>query len=271
MSIDVGRALREGADDLTSARGALLYVLFALSALVSLPVYQTLNRMMTDYVIGLAAAQQIAESLDTTVEELFGVATPLAVDVGVPILAGGLLVAFVVSEAVHFVAIRAFASDSDATLPTEDITSNVGRKLVVLLIASFVVQVLVFVGLGVFVLPGLIAAVLVVFVRQAVVLSDAGIIGSVRKSGSLVLDNPFQVLAILVALLVVGFVVGIPTMFVPLGTVPFSVLSALLGAVGTVYGVAVVTEAYRQVEDGETATGPPGPDDLDREFTDEGV
>lgn len=254
MSIDVGRALREGADDLLSARGAALYVLFAVFAVASLPVHQTLIEQLYEWIMQVPGVSP---------DQLVVPPTPLALGVDLSVLVAALAVIFVVSEMLRLVAVRSFASESPGAIPTGDVTENFGRTFLVLLLASVLVQALVFGGVVLFVVPGLIAAVLVVFFRQAVLLDDDGVLGALQTSVSTVVDNVLEVVAILVTLIVVGFVVGIPMIVLPPESVARSIVGAFLGAVPTVYGVAVVTAAYLQI--GEDASAALGPDDLDGE------
>lgn len=254
MAIEAVTALREGAEDLASARGVVLYVAFTIFSVVTLPVHQTLTRRMTQWFVEVAEVPQ---------DQVVVPETPLALDIAVPVLVAALAVVFLVAEVLRLVAIRSFASDSTETIPMDDVTHRLLPTFVILLIVSFLVQLAVYGGLAIFVIPGLIAAVLTVFVRQAVVLDDSEVIEAFRTSISIVTDNVLPVLTLLLGLLIFSFVIGIPTTLLAPDSVVRPLASAVLGTIVTVYGVAVLTRAYQQAgEDDDRALGP---DDFDDE------
>lgn len=254
MAIDAGTALREGFDDLASARGVVFYVAFTVFSVATLPLHQTLTSEMNRLIVEVG---QIPP------DQLAAPATPLALDVSLPVLAAGLGVVFVVAEALRLVAVRAFASESSETIPMQVVTRRLLPTYGVLLAASLLVQVAVYGGLAVFVIPGLIAAMLTLFVRQAILLDDEGVLDSFRTSISIVVDNVLHLVLVLIALIVGSFVIGIPTILLEPESVARPIAGAILGTVLTVYGIAVFTRAYQQAVESEDDDRPPGPDDLD--------
>lgn len=259
MAINARRALSEGLDDVASARGVVLYVAFALYTIATLPIHQTLTRDLNEWVVEVA---------ELSTDQFAIPPTPLALDVGLPVLLAGLAVVFLVGEFLRIVAVRAFASDSMETLPTDEITEGLGRTFGVLLVASLAVQVVVYGGLAVFIIPGLIAAVLTVFVRQAVVLDGDGVLEAFRSSVSTVTDNVGQLLLLLIVLLVLSFVIGLPTVFLAPEAAARPIAGAVLGTAVTLYGIAVITRAYQHAD--EPADGPGDVDEgatADREPT----
>ena len=261
MSIDARETLSKAADDLASTRGVVLYVVFLLFALVSLPVHQTLTQEMTRWFVEVAEVPPDQIAIPTT---------PLALDVDPIVLAGALAAIFVVAELLRVLAIRSFASTASDAIPMDEITAGGFRTLLVLLAASLLVQVLVYGGLVLFVIPGLIFAVLTLFVRQAVLLGDAGVVGSIKESFRIVVDETVPVILLLAAVFVLSFVVGLPTTLLNPELVVTPIASVLFGTVVTVYGVAVFTRAYQQAGSEDAADGEGstvgdalGPDDLD--------
>ena len=261
MPIDARETLRTAADDLASARGVVLYVVFLLFALASLPIHQTLTQQMTQWFIEVADVPPDQIALPTT---------PLALDVDPIVLVGGLAAIFVVAELLRVLAIRSFASTATDAIPMDEITTGGIRTLLVLLAASVIVQALVYGGLVLFIIPGLIFAVLTLFVRQAVLLGDAGVVGSIKESIGIVVDETVPVILLLAAVFVLSFVVGIPTTLLNPELVVTPIASVIFGTIVTVYGVAVFTRAYQQAgtEDAENGDGGTvgdalGPDDID--------
>lgn len=253
MAIDVRQALRDGFDDIAGVRGGIFLVAFALFSTASLPVHQTLNRDLNEWVAELSP------------QEVPVPPTPLAQDLSVPALLGALAVIFVGAELLRLVAIRSFASDSPAAIPTDEVTEGLGRTVFVLLVTSLIVQVLVYGGIGAFVIPGLIAAALTVFVRQAVLLDGDGVLDAFRTSISIVTANVIQVLLIMVVLIILSVVIGIPTVFMDPTNVIRPVVGTLLGSIVTVYGIAVITRAYQQDWEEEESDEPIDADGLDEE------
>jgi len=255
MAIDARAALRRGAADLATVHGVSLYVAFAVVAVLTLPINQTLTAEMSSFFVDVA---------NVPAEQVLRPATPLAIELSLPLLAAGLVVTFLVTEGMHLFAIRSFASDGLVIAPAGGADGNLLMTYVTLLLASLAVQVLVYAGLFLLVIPGLIAAVLLVFVRQAVVLKDLGVRDAIRRSITLVRDAIVPVTLLLIVLLVLSFVVGSPAALVDPETIPGQVLSVVLGSVTTVYGIAVVTAAFQQAEIEEPSTGALDADDLDR-------
>lgn len=253
MAIDVRGALAAGAEDFATARGVVLYVLFTVFALASLPVHHTLTRAF------YAWTQEFA---GMSPEELPIPPTPAALEMSVVVLAAAVVVMFLVSELLRLLAVRSFASESAATIPREDVARRFGSAFLALLAASVVVQTLVYVGAAL-ILPAVATLFLTVFVRQAILLDDEGPIEAIRTSISITRDDPVSVVGLLVALFAISFLVGIPTLFLPPGTVVTAVAGIVIGTSVTVYGIAVVTRAYEQagVADGPAAeAATPGDD-----------
>lgn len=244
MAIDARKALRRGAAELATVHGVALYVVFTVFAVLTLPIHQTLSAEMSRIFLGFA---------DASPGQLPTPATPLALDLSIPMLAAALAGVFVAAEALRLVAIRSFASESPRVDTHGRDTAELLGTYVVLLLASISVQVLVYGGLLAFILPGLIAAVLTVFVRQAVVLDDAGVVGSIRRSIDVVIAEFVPVSLLLVVLLALSFVIGMPASLFGTESVAGQVVGVGLTTVITVYGIAVITAAYQQVDLDEDA------------------
>lgn len=248
MTIDAGAALRQGYDDLASTRGAVVYLLFAAFTLASLPFQQTLTRETT---------RVLVEFADVPTDQVTVAPTPLALDIDPTVLAGALAAIFLVGEALRVVGIRSFASESDRPIPTAEVTAGGPSTYAVLLVTSLVVQVAVYGGIAALVIPGLIAAVLTVFVRQSVLLGDEGVVGAIKESVSIVVDETVPVIAVLAALIGISLVAGVPTLFLDPATVASPLVGALVATIVTVYGVAVVTRAYQQATETDDAVSEP--------------
>lgn len=174
---------------------------------------------------------------------------PLAVDLPLAV-SGGLTALLVLAGTVLGVlTMRAFYRDLEA-FPTAEHTRRLVRTVVVTFVVSVIVFVAIVVGTVFLILPGIFLAVSLVFAVLAVVVEDAGVIESLRRSWSLASGNRIRLFVLGFALAVVSGIVGaafsVVGMAAPLvGEVGGAVVSGVIGA----FGVAVLVGAYRQLAD----------------------
>lgn len=267
MDLDIGDALRGGIDTVRSEDGLLVGMVFVLYSLGSLVVNESLTAELLTFVYerGAYTAEQQA-AIDSV-----GGGSPFALGVG--LLAAGLLVAIVslAGELVRYWAIRTFAG------PVETATDSLGDRAVmaVALGGAVALTTLLFqsvlpvvgqiggiattlVGSIVGPLGGLILMTVFIYLRQEIALNDGDYGTTVRNSVARFLDDPVPAILLLVVLGLLGLVGGLASVvtgFIGADTsvagisltVVSRLLSAVLGAVVQVYGIAVVTDAYLQV------------------------
>jgi hypothetical protein len=263
MSLDIGDALRSGIDDLTSEDGLLVGAVFLLYSLGSLVVNESLAAELLTLVFesGVYSAEQRAAI------ESFGGGSPFALGVGLPLTALLVVVVALAGELVRYWAIRTFAG------PAETATEVFGDRAAMAVVLGGAVALLTLllqsvlpvvgqlgglattlVGSLVGPLAGLVLLTVFVYLRQEIALNDGGYGETVRNSVARFLEDPVSIIVLLVLLglfgllgglpgLVTGFVGGSGTAL----TVVSRLLSALLGTVFQVLGIAVVTDAYLQV------------------------
>lgn len=267
MSLDIGDALRSGIDDVTSENGVLVGAVLLLYSLGALVVNESLAAELLTLVFesGIYSAEQRAAI------ESFGAGTPFALGVGLPLTAVLVVVVTLLGELVRYWAIRTFAG------PAETATDSFGDRapMAVVLGGAVALAVLVFqsvlpvVGqlgglattlVGSIVGPVVALALLTVFVyvRQEIALTDSGYGETVRNSFARFMDDPVSIIVLLVVLglfglvgslpgLVLGFLGGSVSVGGLSGAVISRLLSAVLGTVFQLLGIAVVTDAYVQV------------------------
>jgi hypothetical protein len=246
MALRVGAALADGLDALLSERGALVLAAFL--------VYSLLNTVLLQ-----SASTAIDRSLATVVPDAAQTPqpvagqSPLALDVSLGVVLALLLVMFAVGEALRILAIRTFASDSDALLGAE-VTADLGPTVVTGVAAAVLTTVAIALGSLLFVVPGLVLSLLFFFVRQEVALNDSGVIEAVRGSIDLVFENAVPILALAVVLFVLGVVVTLPLQVVGIPWPPVftTLVTTAFSQVVTVFGIAVVTSAYQRVASGRS-------------------
>lgn len=259
MSLEVGAALRRGAERTATTSGALLFVPFAALNLLNSTATATLALAMTDtaFVEDLVATLREAGSADLAEAVLAAVSSqPLALPVP-PAVAAGLVVLVALSlEATRIVADRTFISGDVDGL--HEPTRRLGRATLTGFVASLVVSLALLVGGALLVLPALLVGVVFFFTRQFVAWEDASVVGALRSSVSLALDAPLGVVGLGAGLFIVDLFVGalagsVGGLFAP--TVARAV-ELLAGAGVAVYASAAAGDAFRQLHGIETEDEP---------------
>jgi len=263
MSLDISDALHSGIDAVRSEDGLLVGAVFLLYSLGSLVVNESLAAELLALVFesGVYTAEQRAAI------ESFGGASPFALGIGLPATAVLVVVVALAGELVRYWAIRTFAG------PAETATDALGDRAVmaVVLGGTVALTTLVFqsvlpvvgqlggvattlAGSIVGPLAGLVLVTVFVYLRQEIALDDGGYGATVRHSVARFLEDPVSTIVLLVVLGLFGLVGSIPGLLTGvLGantsvlTVVSRLLSAVLGTVFQVLGIAVVTDAYLQV------------------------
>lgn len=283
MSLDIGEAFGEGLSRLSTGTGLSLAVVFAIVALLSAVLSQTLQveglEAFLEFLRGASPEQldltqaeydRQVETLETQVETARET-SPLALGIPLSAAAGGLLVLALVAEAVSVVAVRAFAAEEPEAVAREQLLDGLGLATLNGFVGGIVVWGLVLVGSVFLLLPGLFFAVAFYFFRQEVALEDANFVDALASSWRLTRGERLNVFAL--GLLVV--VVSALNLAVSggLGTVSAlaaTLVSAALGGLISAFGAAVVTRGYLQLKDEdevEETTADPydaalGPDDI---------
>ncbi|MFC6974103.1 hypothetical protein ACFQL1_04540 [Halomicroarcula sp. GCM10025709] len=252
MSLEVGQALRDGIDDLTSERGLLFVAVFVLFGLLNTVVSQSLS---------LAINRSIASALDVPASAMQqqggfgGASNALGLELPIAVAAALTVLLWALGTALRVVAIRSFAFEGPSPLPSAA-TDNLVPTVLTALGASVVMTVLLAIGFLLLVIPGLVLAVLFFFVMQEVALNDSGVVESLKNSIDLVGDNIGGVVALIIVTFALGAVITLPLGAASLG-LPGSISSALttlLGQIASVFGIAVVTSAYQQAMADEQST-----------------
>ncbi|MFC4450152.1 hypothetical protein [Halorussus aquaticus] len=221
-------------EQLATRGGALLIVAYA--------VYQVLTQsVVQSLVIGaLGSTGEVSQVYPLAIGLPVAVSTALTVG----LVVGG--------TALGVVAMRALYADIDA-FPTPDHTRRLARTVGATIVVSIIVSIAIFVGSLFLLLPGLFLAVNLVFAALVVVIEDAGIVESLKRSWSLSSGHRFRLFLLGVVISVVtglvGFVAGLFTGFDPLVG---ALASGAVSGVASVFGVAALVGAYRQIA-GDTA------------------
>jgi hypothetical protein len=273
MSLDIGKALRDGLDRTTARNGLVVAAVLVVFQLVSAVVEQSLTLVSIDGLLDdLAANPPNLEGTDLTTEEYQEAIANLRDAVSemsqlayldsfsVPELLGLALLLAVVAEAIRIIAVRVFVSPETESISSELLTRNLLLAVVNGIVGGIVVLVLVAVGLFLLVVPGIFLAVAFVFLRQEIAVEDKNFVAALSGSWDLTSGNRLELFGLFVFLIVISLVAG----FVA-GLIGPSVLGAVINtavsAVVLTYSVAVISRAYDQLRVGspdpvEVGSGP---------------
>lgn len=288
MRLDIGEAFSDGFARTFARNGLLLAVAFVVLALATTVLLQTLHveflEALLEFVQGQSPAQadisqaeydealrNLEDSLAQTREM-----SPLALDVPFGLAVAAMLVLAVTSEAVSIVAVRVFASEVTEEIPRELATDNLATATANGFLGGIVVSFLVLVGLFLLVVPGIFLAVSLYFLRQEIALNDRNFVEAMSDSWRVTTGHRIEVLALALFLLVLtqlDIVLG--GLFGVVSTVAGSLVAAVVAGIVGVFGAAVVTRAYVQLEELDGSAGdlpegtesdpydaPLGPDDI---------
>ncbi len=145
------------------------------------------------------------------------------------------------------------AIDTGSTSLASGINIAVSR-FVPLLIAAIVVGIIVTIGLLLLIIPGLIAAFLLMFTFVAIVVDNMGAVEAMKKSFEVIKSQLSDAIILFIALIVVGVIFIIANMI--LNVIPFlgQLLGMILMGIFTGYISVVIVMAYKEL----TVSAPSG-------------
>lgn len=242
MSLDVGRAIREGIGRMNTPMGRQLVLVFLVVRFLSTVVSHTLT----------AANRSLIEQLPTEAPPIpvgpettpFALPLPIA-----PALFLTLAMAFG-AEAAHIAAVRFVVADDYRSVTVDDLTHRLGWTTLRGFIAGIIAFVAVTIGLVLFVLPGIFLAISFLFVRQEIAVRDVSVIDALADSWSLTAGNRVEVAIVLLVLVAVGVVASLPGFAAAfVSPVIQSLVAIVISTATTVFGIGVVSRAYAQLNE----------------------
>jgi hypothetical protein len=290
MSIDIGRALRDGVSRTAAKNGLIVAAIFAGIARQTTVLMQSLVvagveliletfQSLSPQEIGVEQAEydQALAEFETAREDVRSTAA-LALEIPVRIAIPGLILLGLLGEAAAIVAVRVFATEQTETIPRELVTDNIILATLNGVVGKIIVVVLILLGLALLVLPGIILAVLFFFLRQEIAINDKNFVQAMADSWRITRGNRIEVFVIGAALLIVSQFEAVTASALELvSTTAGAIGAALVGGLLTAFGAAVATRAYIQIDEdaaqsSETDAGSEtdpydaalGPDDLSR-------
>ena len=178
--------------------------------------------------------------------------TPLALPVPLPVALVLLLAVALLAEAVRIVAVRTLVSDETDRIPESFVTRNIVVATLNGFVGGVVVFVLVGVGLLFFVVPGVFLALSFFFVRQEIAVEDRNFVDALSASWELTSGHRLTLFALALVLFLVATVVSVGiSAAVGVAGSPLltTAVTVVVGAVTTVFSVAVTSRAYVQLTD----------------------
>lgn len=277
MSMDIGAAVEEGISRTLGRNGLLLAAAFAVVALVTTVLTQTMTvgllETMLETFEGMSPQElqvpqseyeQLLADLRTQLETARET-SPLALGLPAGVAAAGLLVTALVAEAVSIAAVRVFAAADSESVSRGDVTDGLLFATANGFVGGIAVWGLIVVGSVFLLIPGLFFAVVFYFLRQEVALEGKNFVEAMADSWRLTKGHRFSVLALgLLVVVITQLQILVGTLFglVPgtAGQVLTTVATVAVGGVLAVFGAATVTRGYVQLRAGEELDADGGSD-----------
>jgi hypothetical protein len=244
MSLQLGSALKRGAERLASRTGVVVLAVYAAVMLVyQLSVNTLLQSLLTSLVPAGADAA----------------ASPDLVTLPLPnVVAGGLVVVTLLAAAVvGVVAVRTFVADERDHIPRQFLTERMAFAVANVVCGGIAFGLVVLFGTLLLVVPGIVAYVGLLFMIQFVAVENDNFLTAMRRSWRLTKGNRVRVFLLVVVLFVAVFVATFVVDF-GLGAVLASGSGgvaglgvAMVNVVTTLYLLAVISDAFVQLREGD--------------------
>lgn len=250
MPLDIGAALRDGLRRAFKRNGILLMGVFLLIGTASTIATQTLNQAIFEAVQELSTMPGGTES--PLIEDVGP--TPFALPIAFSLAAGLVLALALLGEAIHIITVRTFVSDATRGIPEEFLYRNMVWATLNGFIGGIVVTVLILIGLVLLIIPGIFLAISFFFVRQEIAVRDVNFVDAMQGSWSLTTGNRIEIFGLAIILLVITLLASIPTLASSvLGQIVSTLTGITIGAITSVFNIAVAARAYDQLRAIRTA------------------
>ncbi len=239
MSLNIGDALSAGAEKLTTTGGIQLGVVYVLLQLLT--VLGT-----NSAVASIAASAGTSGTATTTLSLPIGVAGGAALAT----LGGILNVAFTI------VALRALDHDAAelGSIPG-GVTDDMLKTWVFLVVALIVQGIAVGIGFVALFIPGLFLLVSLIFTQVYVAVEGEGPFEALSSSWSLAKGNRFPLFGLGIVIFVISLLASLPTGIVTVfSPVAGTVLTYVVSGFVSIFSLAVMIDAYQQLESEEAPT-----------------
>ena len=239
MSLDIGSALRNGAERTFKRNGLIIAGLLFVAGVASTVMGNTFTQAMINE--GIIPAEYAAESL------------PMALGLSTTVSGVLLGITSLLSVIVTITALRTFVTDETENIPREYATQNLPLALLNLVVGGIVFALLIGLGLAAFVIPGLFLLVSLYFWNVFVIVEDQNFIEAFKSSWEVTKGNRLELFGlgviVVIAAVVVGFASGLLTRLleIVIGGAASSILDQAPAAIVSTFSVATLAQAYNQL------------------------
>ncbi len=241
MSLNIGDALSTGAEKLTTAAGIQLSVVYVLLQLLTLV---GMFSLFADVGTGTGTA--------TPSRAMSALSLPIGVAGGAALATlGGIL-----NVALTIVALRALAHDATelGSIPA-GVADNMLKTWVFLVIALIVQGVAVSLGFVALFIPGIFLLVSLIFTQVFVAVEGEGPFEALSSSWSLAKGNRFPLFGLGVVIFVISLLASIPTTIVSVfAPTAGTLLNYVVSGFVAIFSLAVLVDAYHQLDADESVT-----------------
>lgn len=237
MALQIRRALGNGVTKTLTKAGLEFIVLLGIAQIVFLASTNTLTEAFLAGLDMPAGATQSSTSV------------PLSLPVSATIAGVLAFVVFLVLQVITVVLIRVMVADQQ-TITHESYTRRMGWVVLNSIVAGIVVGVLTMIGFVLFVIPGVFLAVSLLFTTVYIADEDENFVTAIRDSWSLTSGNRWRLFGLYLVVIILSMVISfVPGFALPSGSALSFVVLTILTTIMSVYVLAVLTDAYRQLRD----------------------
>lgn len=246
MSLQIGDAIKDGFERTISQNGLVLIGVFLAFSAANTVLSQSLSLATQQYFqqFSTQAAQQ-------PVPGGFGAAqTALALSLSLPVALVLTLVTMLLAEGLRIVGIRMFAPDETIPLTADSVRTGLPLAVLNGVVAGIIATILTYLGLLFLIVPGVFIALSLFFVRQEIALQNKNFIEALLDSWELSSGNRLELFGLGVLVFAISLLASSPAIVLFfLSPLPAFLLGTVTSAITTVFGIAVVTRAYQQLQD----------------------
>jgi hypothetical protein len=262
MKYDIETVLEDSVARLTTQAAAVLVAAYTLVSVLQAAAVQDLFRVALEWFLdqmespdfqaefSAEQAIELERAVETAKSEL-----PLALGLSPGAAVALWIVSYLIGLVVLVVALDTFGRKQDRLTGLE--TTNIGWKVLNFFVGSIVFVILVAIGLVLFVIPGLILMVLLVFFPAAIAIDNKSFVSAFGASYNVAKENLLATVVLMVVNIIVfmalGFVSGIITGVIP--GAPGAIVNQAITAVGWAFGLALTARAYVDATRGATPRG----------------
>lgn len=246
MGFDAGTAVSEAMDRITTQVALVVMGLYAAASIVQVAAFQDIVRVVIEDLREILREEGTAEEYQEFVDATDPVLNDLPLALGLDLVPALLVIFFALIAATVVVALAIDAFARNASRVGELDASRLVWNTINIVVGGIVYFVLMWIGFGFFVLPGLAVLVLFLFFPIAVVVEEENFFSAFGSSIETVTDNVGQTLLLGLLALVVASV-AVTVSWITRLAIPGAVgwiASTAITAVTAIFLVAMLTRAY---------------------------